>query len=517
MKKEYQSPPETIFNEDSSGEISIKEMIKELFRRKTLIIIYSIVMAALVICVSSYIYLNSPSLKINQLNFSLLFDGINDDNYPDGSEFIDQDITTNPVLQQVYNNNELKLYFDSYSKFKQSISVQRYNPQLAFLNYEYKAKLSSQSLSSAARYDIEQTFYRQTKGIISKPNFQLVMIYGQTNKYSIPDQLTAKVLNDILSVWVNLAKTQQGVTKYNIPIISKNIDIVQIESSGYFNGTDYLRRILIDLENELNMLSKLPNSNTVVLRLENDENYSLRDLFMKLDYIKNYKLNSLLELIRSSAAYSNKRNVEIYIMNRISSLDNKMRSILERKNTYEQMLLENYLSSSKPLMELSEEESKINQQLLFYDKYLQVYKNSTENASISVVKDIKKRQKALINSENNLINLIFNYYGELNRYNLERNASFYKVNSFSSFEMKKLKYKYVVKISAICWVVLVVLLLLIIVGLHYLKHDEVVHKVKQNNAPDIEKDEYPKPLTNTRLRALPEKSESIERRKKLQK
>ena len=144
-----------------------------------MIIFFTFIITALVACFTYYELLGKTSVRISVLNFSLMFDGVKDGKYPNGSKFVETDIIASPVLRKVFNDCNLKSYYGSFSNFKNTISIQRYNPGLAFLNSEYKAKLSSTNLSSAQRYEIEQEFYRQTANIEAKPIFSLVLIFSR--------------------------------------------------------------------------------------------------------------------------------------------------------------------------------------------------------------------------------------------------------------------------------------------------------------------------------------------------
>jgi hypothetical protein len=481
---------------------TVWEIINVLLKKKLLIVLYTFFVTALLACIAYYYYTNSPSIKTCVLNFSLTFEGINDGQYPNGNKFVDSDIISTLVLQQVYDNNNLKHYFGGFNNFKNTISVQRHNPGLAFLNFEYKAKLANKNLTSAERYEIEQQFYRQTANMIAQPAFTLVFIFPDAEKYNLPDSLAFKILNDTLTVWLENAKKYQGITKYNISFISNRIDEEFVKNTGYFTSTDLMRLLLKDLNNDIVKLEQIPGSRHIRLKHE-DKTFSIQDLKLRLVFIKKYVLEPLLENIRTSGVNKNKQDVMNYIIAQIKNLEIQADTLMRRKDNLEHMLLERYTTSIEPILKINTEEVLLKNEILFYKNFLKSMNSSDKNISSEAGNKIITYQKQLIDAENSLIDLIEKFYGKICIFNLESNATFYKVNSYSSFVYHKLSKKYVEKNVLTVWVVLELLLFLVIVGLYYIRKEGVDY---------LREEEIAQVREYIQLRSLPARSESLERR-----
>ena len=515
VRKKDRVEDELLYSQENmdEGETRIWEIVHVLVKKRVLIFLYTVFVSVLIVCLGSLLYIKSPTTKICVLNFSLMFDGINNGKYPNGMKFVESDIISSSVLQQVFDDNNLKQYFGDLGAFKNTISIQRYNPGLAFLNFEYKSKLAEKKLSSAQRYEIEQDFYRQTANMIAKPVFTLVLSYPNAAKYDLPDVLGAEILNRTLTVWLTDAKRYQGITKYNISLISNRIDEEFIKETDYFNSVDLMRLLLKDLNSDITKLEGMPNSKYLRLKHDN-KTYSIQDLKLRVDFIKKYILEPLLATIRVSGANKNLQDVMPYIVAQINSLEIKSDILMREKDNYENMLLERYTTSLEPILKINTEEVAVKNEMSFYNKFLESIKtveSSGKTVSSDSVKRIISYQIKLIDAENDLINLIEKFYNEICSHNLESNATFYKVNSYSSFINHKLSFMFVVKISLISWVLLELLLLFILVVAYFLSKE---HKRNGGHYPQreyIQRREY------HNLRTLPERSESLENRREIPK
>ncbi|MEI6055079.1 MAG: hypothetical protein WCR55_03390 [Lentisphaerota bacterium] len=450
---------------NSKKDLNISQLVFTILNRKVLILVYILLVTIIVACLFAVDYLKNPATKISELNFSMVFRGANEGLYPNNSRFSEEDIVSTPILQKVYDINSLKNFFGDFSSFKNSITVERYNPYLTFLTYEYKAKLSNKDLSSAERYELEQEFYRLTANIVAKPDFTLACIYDNAHKYNLPDELIGKALGDILSVWSEKAKDKEGATKYKIPMITTPIEQSYLDELDYFTAADYMRLTLLEIKTEIAAIEELPNATNISIKL-NNKSYSLKDLNAKSTYSQQFILNPLLDLIQNSRIYKNKTYVQAYIDNKINTLKSSLEAINIQRETYERMMLENIVSSPDQLMKLASQEAEVNREISFYKSFLSVLKeNPPQDANL---KQIESQLIRLMKSENELIELSYKFYEQACEYNLNRNSDFYKVNSFSSFVSQKNVLKVYLKQSVVVWAFLIAILLVAIVGKEYL-------------------------------------------------
>ncbi|HJO93012.1 MAG TPA: hypothetical protein QF753_06410 [Victivallales bacterium] len=446
--------------------------------KKYLFFIPSIAITIITVCISIYIYSSSPVYKYSSILFTLTFNGVTDSKYPNGTKFNEEDIIAAPVLQKVYKDYDLENIYTSFSKFKSSISIKRYNPKLSFLNYEFKAKLADKNISSARRYELEKEFFRQTAIIQAKPQFMVTATYSNIQKYNAPEPLIAKAVYAILKEWMDTAKQKQGVTKYDIALLSKPMETLVIENTDYFNGADYLRKMYENLYEELNQLNKIPNIYQITIS-ENGHEYNLKDLSYRLRYIKNYMLTPMFDNFSSTPIYNNKSEVISYLENQLEHIKLQLTSIKEEKINYENMIINHIISSHEPLVSLNNKASELKRDLKFYSDFFKIYKSSNSNISKENIKIIEKKQKKIFLAENKMIQSIYNFYIKASKYNLEKKSSFYKINGFSSYNIKKLKFKYVAIITIALWLIIEVIFALIIILFVFFK--EIFKNVNYDN------------------------------------
>ena len=95
------------YQEYDQDEISIKDLVLSLWRARARIIVLSLAALVLVCGVAGAIYLFQEKQNVAKLEFKLLFEGADKSQYPNGMAFSAADILSTPVLQKVYNENNL--------------------------------------------------------------------------------------------------------------------------------------------------------------------------------------------------------------------------------------------------------------------------------------------------------------------------------------------------------------------------------------------------------------------------
>lgn len=434
------------------------KLVLALIAHLRLIFIISVVITIAIGASALYYYYSLPYSEIAELNFSLTFEGAYENRYPNGTSFSEEDIISTQVLQQVYDDLRLDAIFPSFNFFKNSISVQRYNPSLAFLTYEFNAKLRNKDLSSSERYEIEREFFRQTGALQAKPQFTLSLIFPVGDKQFISRNISGEILYAIIKVWRIQSQNIYGVTKYNISFIRDPIGEKFLDNTDYFQTTDRLRAVLDILNAEVQELKKLPNTQNIFLD-KNGQKYSLMDIEYKIANIRDYLINPLLDLVKNSGVISQNRSSQVYIESNIAGLELKRENLLARKDFLENLLIRKILPSHESIIKINDEISDIDGTLMFY-KSMSNYgtDQAPKDISAETIKKIKEGQQKVVIGENEIIALAYEFYDQINKYNLERNDGFYKITSFSTFILKLTKLLFVFQVSLIVWLVMELLL-----------------------------------------------------------
>ena len=179
--------------EDVYGnEIQLRPLLRSIWSyRRVIVGVVAGVMAVFVI-VATIVSVIAPVERMGTLGFTLLFDGSSTGQYPNGIPFSIAEITSTPVLNEVFDANDLDR-FGSYEDFRNALFIlHQESPELAALSYEYQAKLSGSPPTSVDRTRLEDEFRTKRQGL-SNSSFTLSLRQG-AGIATLPPSLTAKVL-----------------------------------------------------------------------------------------------------------------------------------------------------------------------------------------------------------------------------------------------------------------------------------------------------------------------------------
>ena len=289
-------------------EISLQPLLRTLWSyRQVISLAVAGVMGIFVVAVlAAYVLL--PVERLGTLEFRLLFEGASQGQYPNGTLFSSAEITSTPVLTEVFETNDLEPY-GSYDDFKNSVFVLQSNPELELLSYEYQAKLAASGLSPVDRASIEEEFQTR-RDSLTDPRFSLK--FRENARLSeMPPSLVSKVLDDTLATWARQADERKGALRYNIPVFSKNIlrwDL--IEAEDYITGIDILRAQVERIIANIDEITTLPGA--AVIRI-GDGRTSLAEVRVNLEDVLRFRIQPLVGMIRMTGLSRDPESLGRYI------------------------------------------------------------------------------------------------------------------------------------------------------------------------------------------------------------
>lgn len=288
--------PETAWQEYDEDEISLGDLFSTIWRGRGKILIYTLAAGLVIFALILGAYFLQEKDYVAKQEFRLQFTGADQNQYPNGMQFSTADILSTEVLNKVYKQNDLGRYMP-FGDFKGGLAVYQMNDRLRLLEFEYSQKFSEKNLSMENRQRLEQEFLEKKKALMM-PVYSLTFAQGG-RAGSIPDDVTAKVLQDILKEWAVYAERVKGANMYQLELVSPNIlKKEDIEAEDYLVATDILRVMTQRIMKDLEKLSKLPGSTVVKV---GDQGVSISDLRFRLQDLERFKLNPLLGLIRQTA------------------------------------------------------------------------------------------------------------------------------------------------------------------------------------------------------------------------
>ena len=300
---------------DSGDEISLRPYFEILWPYRQIIALAVVGVTALFVLGVLIVFLRVPVERLASLQFRLLFEGAAQNQYPNGTAFSPTEIVAAPVLTEVYQANDLQR-FGTYEAFKESMFILGSNPDVDLLTYEYQAKLANTRLTPVDRARTEEEFRRKREAL-TDPVFSLNMRRHE-RLTTLPRDLMQKILHDTLTTWAAQADERKGATRYNVLMLSKNIlQREVIEREDYLVAVDILRAKTNRVIETIDKLSALPGAQVI---RTGEEKISLAEVRTNLEDVVRFKLEPLLDLVRSEGVTKNARGLSLYATNQLFQL-----------------------------------------------------------------------------------------------------------------------------------------------------------------------------------------------------
>ena len=455
MKEENKPDKEYIKNfAKLNTDLSILEFFLYIMRKRLIIFCVSVIMILLLASAYFYNFYKQPTFHSSSLGFTLNFDGLKQHKYPNGSPFLQNDIISTMVLFKVYKQNDLNVYFNSFENFKTSISIFRNASELEFNRFEFTSKLSNQELKASERTEIEQKFYSKRDEILSKTNFKLVCSYANS-KYTIPDVVINKSLNNILTTWLDIAKRQKGAFTYDLPLLTSKLLQKKIDHMDYFISLDLLRRLILKIQVSVDRLNNLPNCSQITISV-NDQQYTLEDISFELNYILNYELFPLLQKVIQAGICKNSEDINNYLNQMLYSVKEKLNLVNAEKNFFTAMYQENILGTPKDIVNKSLDSFRLTEEEQFYEKVNQTFslalRDSTKPAKL--INDFNEKQNRIKESILLINSLTNDFLKKISTYDLDPGSKYYNIVSFSSYSTHLFNKKSILIVFAAVFVAL---------------------------------------------------------------
>jgi hypothetical protein len=295
--------------------ISLKPLFDTLRAYRRVIGAVFVGVAALYLVGVLVVFLIAPAERLGSIEFRLLFDGAEKNEYPNGTPFSASEIVGGPVLTDVFKANNLAR-FGKYEDFKDSVFVLQSNFDLDLLVAEYRARLADTKLSPVDRARVEEEFRKKREALVD-PVFTISMRRHE-RLTTLPRDLMNKVLLDILATWAKQADERKGVTKYNVDVLSPAIlQRSMLDEEDYLVAIDVLRAKTSRVLTTIDEIAKLPGAKTIRV---GDDRVTVAEVRAGLEDVVRFKLEPLLGLIRSEGITKNARALLIYANNQLFQL-----------------------------------------------------------------------------------------------------------------------------------------------------------------------------------------------------
>lgn len=318
---------------EEENEISLGDLFLIIWRSRAQIMIFSLAALLFIFAAAGAAYFFQETGKVAKLAFRLEFTGADQGQYPNGMRFSTADILSTEVLNRVYEQNDLSRYLE-FPEFKGALAIYQTNDRLRLLEFEYSQKFSEKNLSMENRQRLEQEFLEKKKALMT-PVYSLTFMDGGRGG-KLPDDLMAKVLQDILRQWALYAERVKGANMYQLELVSPNVlNEASIESEDYLVAADILRVMNQRVQKDLDALSGLPGAKVAKV---GDRGISINDLKFRLQDLDRFKWSPLIGLVRQTGVSKYPVLTLGYLRNQLFDLNLKTEQASANTAIYENSL-----------------------------------------------------------------------------------------------------------------------------------------------------------------------------------
>lgn len=298
--------------DESDGSVSLAPLIRALWRCRRVMGFVLAATALLCILVGLGLYVVRPAERHASLEFRLVFEGADKNEYPNGLRFTRSEIISTPVLSEVYEKNELSRY-STYDKFRTSFFILESSRDLELLNYEYASKLADTLLTPVDRARIEEDF-RQRREALRVAQYTLSFMVPRGHA-TMPESMTAKVLNDVLRTWAEQVAVRKGVLRYRVNVLTTNVLLKEfIRAEDHLVRVDILRDKINRVLENMAEIGDLPGASVI---RAGEQQISLAEIRANLYDVLRFKVDPLMGTIRSLGLARDPEQLRRYFENRL--------------------------------------------------------------------------------------------------------------------------------------------------------------------------------------------------------
>ena len=228
---------------------------------RRLIVAWSLGLTAVVAAIGAvYLVWLQPIRSVSTLNFRPTFTGAEENQYPNGLVFAASDIAAQPVLDIIYDTNDIEDYCPR-EAFRGGFFVEQWSSRALFLELEYAAVLSNQGLSAVDRGRLELEYEAKHDAL----SLQYRLTYVHPSECArIPQVLVDKSLADVLSIWASESEAKRGVLAIQVSVLTPSImDVGEGLGTLRFLRADLLRTALLRVLVNVEQVLRLPGSDVV--------------------------------------------------------------------------------------------------------------------------------------------------------------------------------------------------------------------------------------------------------------
>jgi hypothetical protein len=306
--------------ENSNDEIDLAELFSNLWKKRLVVLLISIVGG--LIGGSSFLisWLSNPSVNTASVEVRFNFPSIQNGTYPNGQSFSLNDIIAPAILNQVYDNHQVDQLGIARDSFLNSIQITPFAVNRAFIDAKFKAPLSNSKLTPTEIDELNNNYAKA----LAIANLRFAKINFSVNAtIAIPSNTLHSILVAIPETWAKESIENYGVLDIAIAKPGE-IDRNLIDNYEYIVAAQYLDGHLAYITRSAEALKK-----DEIGRLQTDSKtgHNIDEILEQLANLKNFHMDVLLRTFALSPVARNIDEARFYLQNQINSLQETLNQL----------------------------------------------------------------------------------------------------------------------------------------------------------------------------------------------
>jgi hypothetical protein len=219
------------------------------------------VAAIVAVAGGAYLRWGQPTRTVASLEFRPTFVGLGDLEYPNGLPFSPDDVTSGPIIDLVYDANNISGVCDR-ETFGSGFFVEQRSDQSVFLDLEYESRLSEPRITMVERRALQEEHAAKRKAL----PLQYRLVFVVPAQCDLPPVVISKVMTEVLNTWATESETKRGVLKHQIDVLTPgSLDVKVDGPGGLLLRADLLRTALQRIVRNIDEVNSLPGAQLVRL------------------------------------------------------------------------------------------------------------------------------------------------------------------------------------------------------------------------------------------------------------
>jgi hypothetical protein len=292
------------------------------------------------ICLLAILRAGIPGTTTYVGRAQLVFDGVQDGQYPNKGVFALNQIIQPAVLERVYTELELQKYGLKQSDYFNYFSVVPFAPSAEGLVARFRAKIEDRRLTGAERTELEGQLGEQLSKL-SRSGAQVTFSIDST--VALPENIGQQIVPRVFQVWAKNQIDSQGVLSLPGAVVSDVLIGPNVESQFEFSvAVDRLWDAVQAVRGRITALEVVPNARVVA---DPKTGLSISDVEREIDILQSYYVRPIQQAVITYRFSDDNTQAKIYFDGRLRDIEADTSRIDQDAQSIK-VVIDSYVTSS---------------------------------------------------------------------------------------------------------------------------------------------------------------------------